>query len=999
DANATKLSIFTLFDAKLRGNYMLCFLDDGEGMDPSDTADIITFGRSNKRSMDDHLIGMYGNGLKSGSMRIGNDMIIFTKKGDSQTCLFLSRTFHEDEKIDEVIVPLPSFKIGSRDTVDDSELGQERFAMEMDVILRYSPFKTDDDFFAQFDRIEGTSGTLVIVYNMKLLDNGDPELDILTDPQDILLSNPESDFDSDDGLMIERRSFRAYVAILYMDPRMKVYIQGKKVRTRKLASILYKPKLYKYTSNRFKSRAESDAKKTLDDAKAAELRAKEAQSKAKDLESRTKNLSKAQLAELRKAQQHAAEMKREAQIKRDSANRKQKALKDPKTLNLIFGINIEQRSHDGVFVYNCSRLIKMYEKVGPQVDGGVFCSGVVGIVNVPYYVLEPTHNKQDFADAKEYRHLMKAMGEHMVQYWKDLNIAQQGVLKFWESFGYISQRWKDEPSMDPKFVRKRAMQINVTLQCDACLKWRTLPFSSMNVGKQFSDEWQCLDNSDTQHNRCTAAEQKLNIPEGALKKEVKSQEEKQKDLEADIKKKMKMLEQMHKNRVVNSSRELQEMDRKKEAEEKRKQQEEEEEAEKREEERRQREEKRKEIEEKRKQKEAEEKKRLKEQESKQKQKEKEAEEKRKRKENEEKERQRRKELEEKAKKKEADAKQKEAAKKSQKRRAPAVVEQSEEAEEEEEEAESEEEQSPAKKRRGGKIAKPVETEQEDEEAPTPKRGRQSRVVTPPKKAEVNGVVKGRQNKTPKKEEEEEEAEEVDEEMEEDQVDEEEKHADVGKRVEVQSGRKWLQGSVVSVDTKGQRWKVKFDYNTKDKFDKWYSNTAPSIRLINEDDKKITSPGGAQSPTTSAAPQDAEAPSSSTGSGQHAQLIDEIANGYRTCLRYFLPPQWVMDKDSISGMTPQELATFPLDDFFDHYEKGLRKLVNNFQTEASLRKQECEASQAKLKSVRKMIAKLLTFSNEEFNIDPECDGEQVDEFLLTCLQASSAKAAAGGDPAT
>ena len=67
------------------------------------------------------------------------------------------------------------------------------------MILRYSPFKTEEDFFAQFDRIEGDSGTLVIVYNMKLLENGDPELDILNDPQDIILTNPESDFDSDDG--------------------------------------------------------------------------------------------------------------------------------------------------------------------------------------------------------------------------------------------------------------------------------------------------------------------------------------------------------------------------------------------------------------------------------------------------------------------------------------------------------------------------------------------------------------------------------------------------------------------------------------------------------------------------------------------------------------------------------------------------------------------------------------------------------------------------------
>ena len=28
--------------------------------------------------------------------------------------------------------------------------------------------------------------------------------------------------------------------------------------------------------------------------------------------------------------------------------------------------------------------------------------------------------------------------------------------------------------------------------------------------------------------------------------------------------------------------------------------------------------------------------------------------------------------------------------------------------------------------------------------------------------------------------------------------------------------------------------------------------------------------------------------------------------------------------------------------------------------------------------------------QEFSIDPDCDGEQVDEFLHACLQASSAK---------
>lgn len=82
-------------------------------------------------------------------------------------------------------------------------------------------------------------------------------------------------------LMPERKSFRAYASILYMDPRMRIYIQGKKVHTKRLASCLYKPKLYKYSSNRFKTRTESEAKRAQDEALAADNKAREAESKAK----------------------------------------------------------------------------------------------------------------------------------------------------------------------------------------------------------------------------------------------------------------------------------------------------------------------------------------------------------------------------------------------------------------------------------------------------------------------------------------------------------------------------------------------------------------------------------------------------------------------------------------------------------------------------------------------------------------------------------------------
>ncbi|GFO50276.1 MORC family CW-type Zinc finger protein 2 [Plakobranchus ocellatus] len=65
DASATKMNIFTIPDQSLRGGYILCFQDDGEGMDPVETASIVTFGKSNKKADDLHQIGMYGNGLKS----------------------------------------------------------------------------------------------------------------------------------------------------------------------------------------------------------------------------------------------------------------------------------------------------------------------------------------------------------------------------------------------------------------------------------------------------------------------------------------------------------------------------------------------------------------------------------------------------------------------------------------------------------------------------------------------------------------------------------------------------------------------------------------------------------------------------------------------------------------------------------------------------------------------------------------------------------------------
>ncbi|KAK6476566.1 ATPase MORC2A-like isoform X1 [Huso huso] len=549
DAEATRIDIYTEQKPELRGGYTLCFLDDGTGMDPSEATHVIQFGKSSKRSPESTQIGQYGNGLKSGSMRIGKDFILFTKKENKMTCLFLSRTFHEEEAIDEVIVPLPTWNCQTKQPITDNP---EKFAIETELIYKYSPFKSEAQVMEQFKKIEGDSGTLVIIYNLKLMDNHETELDVTSDPQDILMAGTPLE-----GVKPERRSFRAYAAVLYIDPRMRIFIQGIKVRTKRLSCCLYKPRMYRYTSTRFKTRAEQEVKKADHLAKVAEEKAREAESKARALELKLGgDLAREARALLRKAQDAAVMLRREADMKKRIQEAKQRALKEPKELCFIFGVNIAQRELDGMFVHNCSRLIKMYEKVGPQLEGGMACGGVVGVVDVPYLVLEPTHNKQDFADNKEYRHLLRAMGDHLAQYWKDIGIAQKGIVKFWDEFGYLSANWNQPPSSEVRYKRRRTMEIPITIQCDKCLKWRTLPFQIQAVDKVYPDSWVCSMNPDGTQDRCDALEQKPNLPVGTLKKDTKSTEDKQKQLTEKIRQQQEKLEAMQKTTTVRSSADL-----------------------------------------------------------------------------------------------------------------------------------------------------------------------------------------------------------------------------------------------------------------------------------------------------------------------------------------------------------------------------------------------------------------------------------------------------------
>ncbi|XP_005869831.1 PREDICTED: MORC family CW-type zinc finger protein 2 isoform X1 [Myotis brandtii] len=988
DADATRMDIYAERREDLRGGFMLCFLDDGAGMDPNDAASVIQFGKSAKRTPESTQIGQYGNGLKSGSMRIGKDFILFTKKDDTMTCLFLSRTFHEEEGIDEVIVPLPTWNARTRDPLTDN---LEKFSIETELIYKYSPFHNEEEVMTQFMKIPGDSGTLVIIFNLKLMDNGEPELDIVSNPRDIQMAET-----SPEGTKPERRSFRAYAAVLYIDPRMRIFIHGHKVQTKRLSCCLYKPRMYKYTSSRFKTRAEQEVKKAEHVARIAEDKAREAESKARALELRLGgDLTRDSRVMLRQVQNTAITMRREADVKKRIKDAKQRALKEPKELNFIFGVNIEHRDLDGMFIYNCSRLIKMYEKVGPQLEGGMACGGVVGVVDVPYLVLEPTHNKQDFADAKEYRHLLRAMGDHLAQYWKDIAIAQRGIVKFWDEYGYLSANWNHPPSSDVRYKRRRSMEIPTTIQCDLCLKWRTLPFQLHSVEKEYPDTWVCSMNPDPEQDRCEASEQKQKVPLGTLKKDLKTQEEKQKQLTEKIRQQQEKLEALQKTTPIRSQADLKKLPlevttRPSSEEPARRPQ-----------------------------------------------------------------RPRSPPLP--AVIKNAPSRPPALHTPRPTRKAPAIssTPKPPALAAREEACTSRLLQPPEAPRKPANTAvktvprptPPVQplspsllpNSKSPREVPTPRTVKMPVVKKPEPPSKPPPATPGRKRALDASDEEEveEEAErrkerpkrgkitvkeekkdlsELSDSAEEDSADLKKAQKDKGLHVEVRVNKEWYTGRVTAVEAgkHAVRWKVKFDYVPTDTTprDRWVEKDSEDVRLMKPPSPEYQSPdtqqGGGEEESTKAPPVEAQPavavtdPSTSdctriepdtTAPSSNHETIDLLVQILRNCLRYFLPPSFPISKKELSAMSSDELISFPLKEYFRQYEVGLQNLCHSYQSRADSRAKASEESlrtsekklretEEKLQKLRTNIVALLQKVQEDIDINTDDELDAYIEDLIT-----------------
>ncbi|XAR50204.1 hypothetical protein NMG60_11004469 [Bertholletia excelsa] len=336
------------------GSPALLIQDDGGGMDPEAMRRCLSFGFSDKKSKS--AIGQYGNGFKTSSMRLGADVIVFSRhfkeRNLTQSIGLLSYTFLTRTGHDRIVVPMVDYEFdtstGTMKTLD--RFDDKHRTLNLSLLLQWSPYSTEAELLKQFDEI-GCHGTKIIIYNLWLNDEGTVELDFNSDPKDIRLHG---------GAKIKGRgvnrisiseqhiahqlhySLRVYLSILYLriPENFSIILRGQVVGYHNIASDLKFPEfiLYKPQSG---GRAEGSVLTTIG------------------------------------------------------------FLKEAPDVN-VHGFN----------VYHKNRLILPFWRVISYSDRG---RGVVGVLEANF--IEPTHNKQDFEKTNVFQKLEARLKDMTWEYW------------------------------------------------------------------------------------------------------------------------------------------------------------------------------------------------------------------------------------------------------------------------------------------------------------------------------------------------------------------------------------------------------------------------------------------------------------------------------------------------------------------------------------------------------------------------------------------------------
>ncbi|XP_021775820.1 protein MICRORCHIDIA 7-like [Chenopodium quinoa] len=240
---ATFVNIDMLINKK-DGNKMLLIEDNGGGMDPDKMRQCMSLGYSAKSKLA-NTIGQYGNGFKTSTMRLGADVIVFSRscgkdgKSVTQSIGLLSYTFLRSTGKEDIVVPILDYEMREREWQKMMRSSADDWIRNVDTMINWSPYSSETELLQQFNLMKD-HGTRIIIYNLWEDDQGLLELDFNSDPHDIQIRGVNRDeksvemakeYPNSKHFLTYRHSLRSYASILYLrlPPRYRMIIRGKDV--------------------------------------------------------------------------------------------------------------------------------------------------------------------------------------------------------------------------------------------------------------------------------------------------------------------------------------------------------------------------------------------------------------------------------------------------------------------------------------------------------------------------------------------------------------------------------------------------------------------------------------------------------------------------------------------------------------------------------------------------------------------------------------------------
>ncbi|XP_063070033.1 MORC family CW-type zinc finger protein 3a [Engraulis encrasicolus] len=314
----------------------LTFMDNGSGLSYEKMFKMLSFGFSDKQAINGHVpVGLYGNGFKSGSMRLGKDAIVFSKTQHGMCVGMLSQSYLEQTKATNVVVPIVAYRHASSNAYGSTLRPDTKHLNCLKDILQYSIFHTEKDLQSELRAITSTSsmtttGTRIIIWNLRQTSSGHSEFDFHNDRYDIRIppyvletnkevyKKPERTMDDPPQ---SDYSLRAYLSVLYLNPRMQIIIRGQKVKTQLISKSL-------------------------------------------------------------------------AYIRKDNY----RPMFLPTGIRITFGYNTKSKEHYGIMMYHKNRLIKAYERVGCQLKANKKGVGVIGVIECNFLKPTHNKQDFDYTD-------------------------------------------------------------------------------------------------------------------------------------------------------------------------------------------------------------------------------------------------------------------------------------------------------------------------------------------------------------------------------------------------------------------------------------------------------------------------------------------------------------------------------------------------------------------------------------------------------------------------